>query len=161
MSFKLKNQAADASMRILMVLVLLFVFLVGISVLGGSFKMMGKDFAIGLLGVTSKPIVALFSGMLATVLVQSSSVTTSIIVGLVASGTLPMNGAIPMIMGANLGTSVTNSIVSLGYMKNQANFRIAFAAATIHDLFNFLTVLVMLPLEMATGILLVLLKSLL
>ena len=96
---------------------------------------MGDDFARSLLGITGHPITSLMAGMLATVLFQSSSVTTSIIVGLVSAGTLSIQGAIPMIMGANLGTSVTNSLVALGYVKDQKNFKRAFAAATVHDFF--------------------------
>jgi len=148
-----KNQLMDLTFRFISVVLLLYFFLVGVKLLGGSFKMMGSGFATSLLDVTHNPILALFSGMLATVLIQSSSVTTSIIVGLVASGTLPLGGAIPMVMGANLGTSVTNSLVSLGYLKNKQHFKKAFAAATIHDFFNILTVLIMLPLELATGFL--------
>ena len=135
----LKNKNTDLIIRVISVIALLFIFLVGIKVLGSSFKMMGGGFAKGLINVTSNPILGLFSGMFATVLIQSSSVTTSLIVGLVASGALPLTGAIPMIMGANLGTSVTNSLVSLGYIKNQKHFRDAFAAATVHDFFNILT----------------------
>jgi sodium-dependent phosphate cotransporter len=146
-----KNKAATIALRALSIIALLFIFLVGIKTLGGSFKMMGGGFAKGLLNATSNPILALFSGMFATVLIQSSSVTTSIIVGLVASGTLPMGGAIPMVMGANLGTSVTNSLVSLGYVKDKKHFRDAFAAATVHDFFNILTVAVLLPIELMTG----------
>ena len=130
-----KNQLMDLTFRFISVVLLLYFFLVGVKLLGGSFKMMGSGFATSLLDVTHNPILALFSGMLATVLIQSSSVTTSIIVGLVASGTLPLGGAIPMVMGANLGTSVTNSLVSLGYLKNKQHFKKAFAAATIHDFF--------------------------
>lgn len=148
-----KNQLFDIILRITLILGLLYIFLVGVSILGGSFKLMGSGFAKGLLNVTSSPLLALSSGMFATVLFQSSSVTTSIIVGLVASGALPLGGAIPMIMGANLGTSVTNTLVSLGYIKNQKHFRDAFAAATVHDIFNILTVAVLLPLEMMTGLL--------
>lgn len=149
----LRNKNVDIIIRIITVLALLFAFLVGIKVLGSSFKMMGGGFAKGLISVTSNPILGLFSGMFATVLIQSSSVTTSLIVGLVASSALPLTGAIPMIMGANLGTSVTNSLVSLGYIKNQKHFRDAFAAATVHDFFNILTVAVLLPFELATGFL--------
>lgn len=149
----LKNKNTDLIIRVISVIALLFIFLVGIKVLGSSFKMMGGGFAKGLINVTSNPILGLFSGMFATVLIQSSSVTTSLIVGLVASGALPLTGAIPMIMGANLGTSVTNSLVSLGYIKNQKHFRDAFAAATVHDFFNILTVAVLLPFELATGFL--------
>lgn len=152
-SKNLNNQTLDLILRVLAVIALLYIFLVGVSVLGGSFKYLGGGFAKGLLSVTANPVIGLFSGMLATVLFQSSSVTTSIIVGLVASTSLPLAGAIPMVMGANLGTSVTNSLVSLGYLKNQKHFRDAFAAATVHDLFNILTVAVMLPLELAFGFL--------
>lgn len=91
------------------------------------------------------------AGMLATVLFQSSSVTTSVIVGLVASGTLTIGGAVPMVMGANLGTSVTNTLVSLGYIRHRQNFKKAFAAATVHDFFNILTVAIVLPLELMFG----------
>ena len=148
-----KSKVLDLILRTLAVVSLLFIFLVGVKTLGSSFKLLGGGFAKGLLNVTANPILGLCSGMFATVLFQSSSVTTSIIVGLVASGSLPLGGAIPMVMGANLGTSVTNSLVSLGYLKNQTHFRNAFAAATVHDLFNILTVAVMLPLELMTGIL--------
>lgn len=148
-----KQQLLETILRVIFIVALLYLFLVGVKVLGGSFKMMGGGFAKGLLNATANPLIGLFSGMFATVLIQSSSVTTSIIVGLVSSGTLPMAGAIPMVMGANLGTSVTNTLVSLGYLKNQKQFKDAFAAATIHDFFNILTVAVMLPLELATGFL--------
>jgi sodium-dependent phosphate cotransporter len=56
-----------------------------------------------------------------------------------------------MIMGANIGTTVTNTIVSLGHVARSNEFRRAFAAATCHDFFNFITVAVLLPLELATG----------
>ncbi|GIY25382.1 hypothetical protein CEXT_815231 [Caerostris extrusa] len=54
-------------------------------------------------------------------------------------------------MGANIGTSVTNTVVSLGQANDRREFRRAFAAATIHDMFNWLAVIVLLPLEVATG----------
>ena len=56
-----------------------------------------------------------------------------------------------MVMGANIGTSVTNTFVSMGQIGDRNNFQRAFAAATVHDMFNWLTVLVLLPLEMASG----------
>jgi sodium-dependent phosphate cotransporter len=92
-------------------------------------------------------------GILATTLVQSSSVSTSLIVGLVAApgDPLPVANAVPMIMGANIGTTVTNTLVSLGHIGRPEEFRRAFAVATCHDFFNFLAVAVFLPLEMLTG----------
>lgn len=146
-----KNKKWQLLLRVLTALVLLYLFLIGVKVLSGGLKFMGDDLARSLFHVTAHPISSLMAGMLATVLFQSSSVTTSIIVGLVASGTITVGGAVPMIMGANLGTSVTNTLVSLGYVKNKQNFKRAFAAATVHDFFNILTVLVLLPLEVVTG----------
>ncbi len=151
MKFK-GNQIADLVRRLLTVLVLLYLFLIGVKCLSTGLKMMGGDFAKTLFDMTEQPFISLMAGMLATVLFQSSSVTTSIIVGLVSAGTLSIGGAVPMIMGANLGTSVTNTLVSLGYMKDKVNFKKAFAAATVHDFFNILAVLVLLPIELMTGI---------
>jgi sodium-dependent phosphate cotransporter len=84
--------------------------------------------------------------------VQSSSTVTSVIVGLVAGG-LDVGTAIPMIMGANIGTTVTNTLVSMAHVARPTEFRRAFSAATIHDCFNLLAVLIFLPLEIMTGFL--------
>lgn len=54
-------------------------------------------------------------------------------------------------MGANIGTSVTNTIVSMGQIINKDEFRRAFAGATVHDAFNWLSVLVLLPIEIVSG----------
>ena len=59
--------------------------------------------------------------------------------------------AIPIVMGANIGTSVTNTIVSLGQSGDRDQFRRAFGGATIYDMFNWLSVLILLPLEVASG----------
>jgi hypothetical protein len=59
--------------------------------------------------------------------------------------------AIPIVMGANIGTSVTNTLVSLSHITNKNDFRRAFAGATVHDMFNWMSVIVLLPLECATG----------
>jgi sodium-dependent phosphate cotransporter len=97
--------------------------------------------------------VGLFIGILATTIVQSSSTTTSLIVGLVAAGAVDVGGAIFMMMGANVGTTVTAKIVSLGHITRRAEFRRAFAASSVHDTFNFITVAVLLPLEYSFHIL--------
>ncbi len=47
--------------------------------------------------------------------------------------------AIPMVMGCNIGTSVTGILVSVSQAGERDNFRKAFAAATVHDMFNWLT----------------------
>lgn len=86
-------------------------------------------------------------GVLATVFVQSSSTSTSVVVAMVSSGILSVKVAIPIIMGANIGTTVTNTIVSMGFIGNRMDLHRAFAAATVHDMFNFLAVLAFLPVE--------------
>ena len=137
--------------RSTLVVALLYLFLTGVELLSGGFKTMGAGFVDGLFEGVSNPVAGLFVGLLATVLVQSSSVSTSVIVGLVASGVVGADEAVPMIMGANLGTTVTNTLASLGHMRRDMEFRRAFAAATVHDFFNILAVIVFLPLELATG----------
>ncbi len=131
----------------------LFVFFVSLELMGDSFKLMGGGFAETLFETTSNPLIALFTGILATSLVQSSSTTTSLTVALVASGTLSVENAIPVMMGANIGTTVTNTIVSMGHITRPEEFRRAMAGATVHDFFNWLSVLVLLPLELLFGVL--------
>jgi sodium-dependent phosphate cotransporter len=151
------NQPTDdrfpAWVRVLFVLGLLYMFLVGIKGLETGIKEFGSDFTDGLFASVSNPLAGLFVGTLATVLVQSSSVSTATIVGLVGAGSLPLDLAIPMIMGANIGTTVTNTLASLGFLRRTKEFRLAFAGATMHDFFNVLNVAVMLPLELMTGFL--------
>lgn len=144
---------AEFWMRVFLVLFLLFIFLCGVGGLGTGFKGLGKGVLSSFFEATSNPFVALVIGILGTTLVQSSSVSTSMIVAMVGAGTLSVEGAVPMIMGANIGTTVTNTIVSLGHASRPEEFRRAFAAATCHDFFNFMAVAILLPLEMATGFL--------
>jgi sodium-dependent phosphate cotransporter len=121
--------------------------------MGASFKGFGKGFAEILLNSTSNSFVGLFIGILATSLVQSSSTTTSIVVGMVASGVLSISSAVPIIMGANIGTTVTNTLVSLGHVTRREEFKRAISGATVHDFFNIICVAIMFPLELATGFL--------
>lgn len=140
-------------MRGSFVLFFLYVFLVGIAFLEGGIAASGEAFQEDLLRSVSHPISGLCAGLLATVLVQSSSVTTSTIVGLVGAGTLPVGLAIPMVMGANIGTTITSTLAALGSLRRIDEFRRAFAAAIVHDFFNLFGVAVLLPLEIATGFL--------
>ncbi len=131
----------------------LFLFLVGVKSLESGIGAFGADTSERLFDLVSSPIAAVSAGILATVLVQSSSVSTATIVGLVGSGALSLGAAVPMIMGANIGTTVTNTLAALGHIRQGLEFRRAFAAATIHDFFNLIAVAVLLPLELATGFL--------
>lgn len=147
---------AEKVLRMGYVLGLVYLFLVSIRLMGSAVKVLGSDTASDLFSGVANPFAGLAVGTLATVLVQSSSTTTSTIVGLVgqSGGTaLPLKTAVPMIMGANLGTTITNTIVSIGHVRQGGAFRRAFAAATVHDFFNLLLVMIILPIELMTGFL--------
>ncbi len=139
--------------KLLAIVVCLYLFIVGIGGMGHSVKLFDPEVATKILTATESPLLALFIGILATSLVQSSSTTTSIIVGMVAGGAISTGGAVFMVMGANIGTTITSMIVSVGHITRTGEFRRAFAAATVHDLFNFMAVAVLFPLEVATGFL--------
>jgi sodium-dependent phosphate cotransporter len=136
----------------LLILFFLYFFLFGLELLGESAKVMCGCEAGELFGDETNPIAGLMVGVLSTVLLQSSSTTTSIVVSLVGTA-ISVKQGIYMIMGANIGTSVTNTIVAIGQMGDGDQLERAFAGATVHDLFNILSVCVMLPLEAITGFL--------
>jgi solute carrier family 34 (sodium-dependent phosphate cotransporter) len=141
------------ALRAVLVLGLLYVFLAGVGLLENGIAALGEGFQEGLLAQVSNPLSGLFAGILATVLVQSSSVSTATVVGLVGAGTLSVEFAVPMMMGANIGTTVTNTLAALGNVRRSDEFRRGFAGATMHDAFNVLAVAVLLPLELLFGLL--------
>jgi len=129
------------------VLACLYIFLIGLNLMGTAFKVLGGRNSASLFSAVDNPIAGLMTGVLSTVLVQSSSTSTSIVVAMVGAGQLAVRSGIPIIMGANIGTSVTNTIVSMGQSGNRIDLERAFAGATVHDMFNILTVLTLLPIE--------------
>lgn len=141
--------------RVAAVIALLYLFLVGVNGLGSGFRALGEGVLDSFFAATANPFIGLMVGILATTVMQSSSVTTSMIVGLVAApvNPIPLANAVPMVMGANIGTTVTNTIASLGHLGRREEFRRAFSVATVHDFFNYLIVLVLLPMEILTGFL--------
>jgi sodium-dependent phosphate cotransporter len=146
-----KRDGLHPAVRLVLFLILLFLFLVSIKLMGSSIKSLGKDTAASLFDGVSNPFAGLAVGILATVLVQSSSVTTATLVAMVGSGTMPIETGVPMIMGANIGTSITNTIVALGHVRQSKEFELAFAGATMHDFFNLMAVAVFLPIELFTS----------
>ncbi|XP_073792161.1 sodium-dependent phosphate transport protein 2A isoform X4 [Danio rerio] len=140
--------------KIPLLLLFLYMFICSLDILSSAFQLAGGKVAGGIFkdnAVLSNPVAGLVVGILVTVLVQSSSTSTSIVVSLVSSGLLDVGSAIPIIMGSNIGTSVTNTIVALMQAGEREEFKRAFAGATVHDCFNWLSVLVLLPLEAITG----------
>jgi sodium-dependent phosphate cotransporter len=125
-----------------------YFFLVSIKLMGCALKGIGIPLVVRIIGVTEHPFTGIFIGILATSLVQSSSCVTSIVVGLVGSGGMSVSTAIPIVMGSNIGTTITNTLVSFGHIRRKTEFERAFPAAIVHDLFNVLSVIVLFPLEM-------------
>ena len=167
--------------KVLAAIALLYVFLVGIKLMGTGCKSLAKEkgclakikgkaclpdalcanckevaegegsFANKMIGHATNPFVALFVGILVTSIIQSSAVTTSIVVALVAGGTLQLHAAIPIVMGANIGTTVTNMLVSMGYVMRREEFKRAIGGAVVHDLFNVMAVAILLPIELMSA----------
>lgn len=130
----------------------IYVLITAVMLIGSGFKLAAGDSAGQLFQFASNPFVGLMIGLLATALTQSSSTTTSITVGMVAGG-LPIEIAIPIMLGANIGTTMTSTLVSLGMSRDRETFRRAFGAATVHDMYNLLSVAIFLPLELMFGVL--------
>ncbi len=152
MTDRLKLQM-PTPIRASLVFGLIYTFLVGVSSLESGIKVMGADTQESLFSSVSNPVAGLFVGILGTVLVQSSSASTSVIVGLVGTGALGVGDAVPMVMGANIGTTVTNTLVALAHMRQSEEFKRAFSAATVHDFFNVMAVSILLPIELSTKVL--------
>jgi len=135
-----------------LLLFFLYSFLLSISLIGAGLNSLGGEYARAILKATSNPFIGLIIGVFVTSIVQSSSSTTSIVVGMAAGGMLNLEQAVPIIMGANIGTTVTNVLVSLGYLGTKREFERAFAAAIVHDFFNILCVIIFFPMEISWGI---------
>ncbi|ESO94277.1 hypothetical protein LOTGIDRAFT_232514 [Lottia gigantea] len=140
--------------KLILVFVLLYFFICSLDFLSSAFRLVAGKTAGNVFAdseLLMNPISGLMIGVLATVLLQSSSTSTSIIITMVSANIIDVQPAIPIIMGANIGTTVTNTIVSMAHSGDKEEFRRAFSGATVHDVFNWLTVLVLLPLEVTTG----------
>lgn len=100
-----------------------------------------------LLSATLNPFVGLFLGLLITAIIESSSTTSTMVVAMVATGTLSIEEAVPVIMGANIGTTLTSTLVALSFISNKRTFRKAVEVGIIHDFYNTLMVMILFPLE--------------
>lgn len=139
--------------QVIALLVVTFVFMLSLELMSSAFKVLGGEIIQEIIKATSNPFISLFIGLLSTAIVQSSSTTTSMIVAIVASGSLTLESAVPMVMGANIGTTITSTIVSLGHIIDKKAFRKAFSVAILHDFFNILCTLILFPLEYYFGVL--------
>ncbi|NQZ76130.1 MAG: Na/Pi symporter [Ekhidna sp.] len=139
--------------KLVVIVFSIILFLLSIDLMGLSIGALTGGITDDISKVTSNPFIGLFIGLLSTALLQSSSTTTSIAVAAVASGVISLQHAIPIILGANVGTTITSTIISMSYISKHKEFRRAVAAGTAHDFFNILTVILLFPLEVRYGLL--------
>jgi solute carrier family 34 (sodium-dependent phosphate cotransporter) len=131
--------------------ILLFIF--SIDLLTLSLGLLNSELADDIFMATNNPFVGLFIGILMTALIQSSSTISAMVVAVVASGSISLSQAVPLIMGANIGTTLTSNLVSLSYIMQRRAFKKALSAAVVHDFFNITTALILFPLEVYFGFL--------
>jgi sodium-dependent phosphate cotransporter len=141
-----KKEAKWKSYAIGLVALLLFIF--AIDLLTVSMGDLNSKVAIDLFSATKNPFISLFIGLLMTALLQSSSTVTASVVAVVAAGTISLEQAVPLVMGANIGTTLTSTLVSFSYIMKKKQFKRALSAGIIHDIFNIFTVFILLPLEL-------------
>jgi sodium-dependent phosphate cotransporter len=137
------------SLRSLLFLLLaVTLFLLSIDMLGLGLNRMAGSSLVNITTATSNPFIGLFIGLLVTAILQSSSTTSSLAVAAVASGAITLENAIPMIIGANVGTTITSTIVAFGFITKGNEFERAMSAAMLHNMFNILGVILIFPLEL-------------
>ena len=137
-----KVKKMDLGNPVITALVGLVIFYIGLKTFSGGMKSMGNmehlSFFLG------NPLYMFFGGIIMTLLWQSSSLSTTAIIALVASGALPLPAAIGAVLGANIGTTGTiwlaGILVSDGMPKGDT-FRIALA----HTGVNLLMAIMLLP----------------
>ena len=105
---------------------------------------MGQAKKVIMKGTNMNDYLAILLGLVITIIVQSSSVTTSALTPLVGIGVLPVKKMLPMTLGANIGTTFTSMFAALAVMKFDS-IQIAFC----HLLFNIIGILVWFPVPMA------------
>lgn len=152
-SLTLENNKENKAKSYIMMLLALLLFIFSIDLLTVAMSHLNSDLAENILLATRNPFISLFIGLLMTALIQSSSTVTASVVAVVASGNMTLQQAVPMVMGANIGTTLTSTLVSLSYIMKKGEFRRALSAGMLHDIFNIFTVIILLPLEIYFGFL--------
>ncbi|SNS60195.1 solute carrier family 34 (sodium-dependent phosphate cotransporter) [Belliella buryatensis] len=150
---KVSTQQPNKALFFLKMLLALLLFMFAIDLLTVSMLQLNNELAKEIFQATNNPFVGLFIGLLMTALIQSSSTVTAMIVAVVASGNLSLMQAVPLVMGANIGTTITSTLVSFSFIMKKGEFKKALSAGVLHDVFNIITVIILFPLEFYFGFL--------
>ncbi|CAI5455217.1 unnamed protein product [Caenorhabditis angaria] len=138
-----------------LILLVLFIYVCCLSNMSTAFGLLasrGLGKAIQESPLINDPISAVVVGMIATVVLQSATTTTNILVTMVAANMITVHDAIPVMIGSELGSSLVNAMVSLAYSGKPEQFRRAFSAAILGDVFNVCGLFVIFPMEMVSGL---------
>lgn len=132
----------------------IYLFISSIEMIKVSAKALGHGGVEYIVGLIHGPITGVFAGWFGTALVQSSGAFDSIVVALVSAGVIPMITAVGIILGAEVGTTITSLMVSvMGYMRrNLEMFKSTFIIALIHFWYNIGTLIICLTLELSLGL---------
>lgn len=141
-------------------LIFLYIFLLSLNFMTIGFTLVSPyalRFGPSINFLLSNPFASLAIGILATAIIQNATATTSIAVTMVGSGIIPsVKSAIPIIMGSNIGTCVTNCFIALTFSGDPIKFKRAVSAATLNDIFNFLTTIILLSSEILFSLIFIL-----
>lgn len=117
-------------------------FLFGMSLMGdGLKKAAGEKLELILYKLTNTPIKGVLLGTAVTAIIQSSSATTVMVVGFVNSGMMKVAQAIGIIMGANIGTSITGWILCLSYIEGSSGIAQLLSTTTISAVVSIIGIL--------------------
>ncbi len=117
-------------------------FLFGMSLMGdGLKKAAGEKLELILYKLTNTPIKGVLLGTAVTAIIQSSSATTVMVVGFVNSGMMKVSQAIGIIMGANIGTSITGWILCLSYIEGSSGIAQLLSTTTISAVVSIIGIL--------------------
>lgn len=139
--------------RLVILFIVFLVFLSALELIMNAAKQLGTGLTQYLFTLTFNPIISIFIGVLLTAVLQSSSTITSGMVALVASGTVSLENAVPVVIGANIGTTLTATMVSFANFSSKKEFCKGFVTACEHAFFNLLTALILVPIEWQFGLL--------
>lgn len=138
--------------QIILFILILVIFLFSLEMMSASALKINFFLNESVKNAINNPFIALVIGLLITAIFQSSSTTTTISVVMVASGLISLQSAIPIVFGANIGTSITAIISTISHINGKKEFKKAISAAMLHHLFNLFTACILFPLEYYTGI---------
>lgn len=128
-------------------LVIFVVFALSLEILGFALEKSVSSYIKQLVTNVTNPFIGFCFGVLATAILQSSSTITSLAVVLVATNTITLQNAIPIVFGSNIGTTFTCLVLSFSHFDKKSEFERGMTAALLHNLFNIICAMIFFSIE--------------